>query len=126
MGGVVKIGRKVALECYCCGCKSRPAPDEATAARWAYLGHWDVPGQRPDGEPYEGYCLCPACVKVGRWPLECDGWQRVAGAAVEDDGPRYNFLGDGPVIRLADGDLAADVRLDAMPDALIASVPGPR
>ena len=120
MGGVVKIGRMVALECHCCGCRSRPAPDEPTAARWAYLGHWDVPGHLPDGEPYEGYVRCPVCVKADRWPLETQGWQPVTGAALDDDGPRYNFLSDGPTIRLADGDLAADVLLDAMSDVPVA------
>lgn len=120
MGGVVKIGRMVALECWCCGCRSRPAPDEPTAARWAHLGHWDVPGQLPDGEPYEGYFRCPRCVDLNRWPLECGGW--FAAFIGRPAGMSSEFciaVGEGPVIRLADGDLAADVRLDAMPDALV-------
>ena len=117
MGGVVKIGRMFALECWCCGCKSRPAADEPTAARWAHLGHWDTPGQLDDGTSYEGYFRCPRCVDLNRWPLETQGWQR-ADMQADMQGPHWS-LTDGPTIRLADGDQAADVTLDAMPDALV-------
>ena len=121
MGGVVKIGRKFALECWCCGCRSRPAPDEPTAARWAHVGHWDVPGQLPDGEPYEGYFRCPRCVDLNRWPLECDGWfgvgVAVVVAAMDCDTATDEMR--GPTIRLADGDDAVTLPLDEVPEALI-------
>lgn len=116
-----RFGRLVMPVCDCCGNKGRAAQDEAQAARWAHLCRWDTPGRLDDGTPYEGYLICPACVKAEAWPPECEGWYQITPVVVADCPPLFHAddLHDGPTIRLADGDASVTLPLDEVPEALI-------
>ena len=88
--------RMPVVRCDRCHNEARPGESVYEAWRNARLCGWDIPAGEID-DWIEGFWLCPACRKADRWPGACDRM----------------------TIRLADGDHAADVRLDAMPDALV-------
>lgn len=114
---MVKTGRLYVPVCDCCGCRGRMAQTEAIAARWAHIGRWDTPGPEAADDCCAWWFRCPKCVKANRWPLDCDGWQE-AGVSTSPS-VVFHLDGDGPTIRLADGDLTVTGPLDALHDALV-------
>lgn len=113
--------------CCCCGAIG---PVGLTAFLCNYRARkqeWETPGVNRDGEPEDGCVRCPLCVAADVWPYEYCVPEWHGGPAIRRgdnadafDAWRAAQADANDTIRLADGDEAADVRLDAMPDALVA------